>query len=176
MTAVAIQTGTLHEERMRLLYRTHANAVFCALLRWTSGDWQAAEDLVQETMLRAWRKLDSLDGDPVTLRPWLLTVARRVAIDAMRARAVRPPEAESDPLDEFDAPAESYDQVLDRQVLVDGLATLSPDHRAALVQVYLLDQTVPQAARSLGVPDGTVKSRLHYALREVRAAFAGAVV
>jgi RNA polymerase sigma-70 factor (ECF subfamily) len=158
------------EQWMQELYKAHSGALFGSLLRWTAGDWQAAEDLVQETMLRAWRNLDSLRGDPITLRPWLLTVARRLAIDALRARAARPPEAEVDPLERMPGAGESYEQVLNRQLVIDGLAGLSPDHRAALMYVYILDQTVPQTARNLGVPEGTVKSRVHHALRAMRLA------
>jgi RNA polymerase sigma-70 factor (ECF subfamily) len=172
-TPTAPLTPAAREQRMQALYDAHSGALFGALLRWTAGDWQAAEDLVQETMLRAWRNLDSLRGDPTTLRPWLLTVARRVAIDALRARAARPPESEVDPLERMPGPGESYEQVLNRQLVVDGLAGLSPDHRAALMHVYILDQTVPQAARSLGVPEGTVKSRVHHALKAIRATLDG---
>jgi RNA polymerase sigma-70 factor (ECF subfamily) len=164
-------TPAAREQRMQALYDAHSGALFGSLLRWTAGDRQAAEDLVQETMLRAWRNLDSLRGDPARLRPWLLTVARRLAIDALRARAARPPEAEVDPLERMAGRGESYEQVLNRQLVIEGLSGLSPDHRAALMHVYILDQTVPQAARSLGVPEGTIKSRVHHALRAIRSAF-----
>jgi RNA polymerase sigma-70 factor (ECF subfamily) len=158
------------DERMQAIYDRHAAAILHTLLGWTYGDWQAAEDLLQETMVRAWRHLDTLNQDPDTLRPWLTTVARRVAIDRHRVRAARPPESEPEPLDHVVEPTEPYEQLLDRDTLRNAMRSLSPAHRTALVQVYLLDQTVPEAANALGVPEGTVKSRLHHALRHVRAA------
>jgi RNA polymerase sigma-70 factor (ECF subfamily) len=155
---------------MRMVYKAHAGALLGTLLRWTCGDRPAAEDLLQETMLRAWRNLDTLNPDTAALRSWLMTVARRIAIDALRARTARPPETAADPLERVAVSGEPFEQYVNRQVIRDALAGLSAEHRAALTHVYFLDQTVPQAARQLGVPEGTVKSRLHYALRAVRAA------
>jgi RNA polymerase sigma-70 factor, ECF subfamily len=157
------------ENRMQRIYDSHSGALLRTLLNWTYGDWQAAEDLMQETMVRAWRNLDTLNTDPQTLRPWLFTVARRIAIDRFRARLTRPTETEPDPLEHVVERDEPFEQLLDRETIREALRGLSEAHRSALVQVYLLDQTVPEAALVLGVPEGTVKSRLHHALRAVRA-------
>lgn len=153
---------------MRAIYDCHSTALLHTLLNWTYGDWQAAEDLMQETMLRAWRHLETLNADPVTLRPWLFTVARRIAIDRFRAREVRPPETEPESLEQVAEPAEPLERLLDRETLLGALRELSEAHRSALVHVYVMDQTVPEAAATLGVPEGTVKSRLHHGLRAVR--------
>jgi len=155
--------------RMQTIYDLHSAALLRTLLNWTYGDWQAAEDLMQETMVRAWRHLETLNTDPQTLRPWLFTVARRIAIDRFRARVVRPPETEPESLEEAVEPGEPYELLLDRATVVGALRELSEVHRTALVQVYLMDRTVPEAAAALGVPEGTVKSRLHHGLRAVRA-------
>jgi len=163
MTAVAL------DNRMQKIYDSHSRALLRTLLNWTYGDFQTAEDLMQETMVRAWRNLDTLNPDPQTLRPWLFTVARRIAIDRFRARLVRPAETEPDRLEHVAEQDRPYEQLLDRELLREALLGLSEAHRSALIQVYLLDQTVPEAARALGVPEGTVKSRLHHALRAVRA-------
>ncbi len=156
--------------RMRMIYELHSAALLHTLLNWTYGDWQAAEDLMQETMLRAWRHLDSLNPDPDTLRPWLVTVGQRIAIDRHRARAARVPETEPEPLAQLAEPGEPLERLLDRAVVVGALHALTEVHRTALVQVYLMDRTVPEAAAVLGVPEGTVKSRLHHGLRAVRQA------
>ena len=153
---------------MRAIYDCHSSALLHTLLNWTYGDWQAAEDLMQETMLRAWRHLETLNADPLTLRPWLFTVARRIAIDRFRAREVRPPETEPESLEQVPEPAEPLERLLDRETLLGALRELSEAHRSALVQVYVMDKTVPEAAATLGVPEGTVKSRLHHGLRAVR--------
>jgi RNA polymerase sigma-70 factor, ECF subfamily len=163
------------DRRMRTIYEQHAGALLRALLNWTRGDWQAAEDMMQETMLRAWRHLETLDTDPHALRPWLFAVARRIAIDRFRAREVRPPETEPETLEQLAEPAEPLERLLDRETLLGVLRGLSEAQRSALVQVYLLDQTVPEAAATLGLPEGTVKSRLHHGLRAARTSPACAV-
>jgi len=166
--------ATLHRRtpasRMQAIYDLHSAALLRTLLNWTYGDWQAAEDLMQETMVRAWRNLDTLNTDPETLRPWLFTVARRIAIDRFRARLVRPRETEPDSLEEAVDSNESLDHLLNRSTVVGALRELSEVHRSALVEVYLRDRTVPEAAVVLGIPEGTVKSRLHHGLRAARAA------
>jgi len=156
------------DERMRALYQAHSRSLMHHFLTWTHGDRQAAEDLMQETMLRAWRNLDTLNPNPLILRPWLVTVGRRIAIDAVRARSARPPETEPEPLERMAVAGEPFEQILDRDLLREALAGLSAGHRAVLSHVYLMDQTVPQAARELGIPEGTAKSRIHHALRALR--------
>jgi RNA polymerase sigma-70 factor (ECF subfamily) len=163
--------ATLREDRMQRIYRAHSRALMNELLGWTCGDWQAAEDLLQETMMRAWRNLETLNPDPLVLRPWLRTVARRAAIDRYRFRSARPQETELDALERYGEPREPFEeQLLEQQAVWELLRGLSEAHRSVLCHVYLLDQTVPQAAMDLGVPVGTVKSRLHHALHMVRAA------
>lgn len=158
------------EQKMRMIYDVNKTTLMRSLLGWTQGDRAAAEDLVQETMLRAWRHLDILPDDPRSVRPWLLTVSRRLAIDMLRARSSRPTEVEDDPLESMPVAAEPLEQVLDRQVLRTALASLSATHRAVLTQVYFLHRPVRHAAEVLNVPEGTVKSRTHNALRALREA------
>ncbi|MFG2525134.1 sigma-70 family RNA polymerase sigma factor [Streptomyces sp. NPDC048527] len=158
------------EERMRELYQVNAASLLRTLLSWTRGDSQAAEDLVQETMLRAWRNLDALHPDPRLVRPWLLTVSRRLAIDAMRARAARPNEVSDEPLARLATTSEPFEQVLNRVVLQDAMACLSATHRTVVVHVYVMRRSVRETAEMLGVPEGTVKSRSHHALRALREA------
>jgi RNA polymerase sigma-70 factor (ECF subfamily) len=153
---------------MRALYEVNGAPLLSTLLGWTAGDRQAAEDLVQETMLRAWRNLDTLHDDPRSVRGWLVTVSRRLAIDSLRARAARPTEVGDETLVRVPVNTEPYEQVLDREVLRDALAGISAMHREVLLQVFILHQPVRQAAEALGVPEGTVKSRTHHALRALR--------
>src|SRR5579875_2455578 len=159
------------EDRMQAIYDAHSNALFRTLLTWLAGDWQAAEDVLQETMVRAWRNIEALNPDPGVLRPWLLTVARRLTIDRFRSRAARPTEVGVEELEPLGVPVDPYECLLDRRVLFSVLNDLSAAHREALIHVYLLDRTVPEAAAVLGVPEGTVKSRLHHALRALRDMF-----
>lgn len=76
--------------RMRALYERHGRALYRYLLGLSYGQPQLAEDLVQQTLLRAWRNIELLNSDATVLTPWLFTVARRVAIDAARAAASDP--------------------------------------------------------------------------------------
>jgi RNA polymerase sigma-70 factor, ECF subfamily len=156
---------------LRALYDAHAIALLGYAMRLCGGDRARAEDLVQETLVRAWRHLDVLDPSAAPVRPWLFTVAQHLAIDAHRAREARPHEvgegalAGVSGLDELAA-------VLDRIVVVDALAALSPEHRAVIVETYYAGRTVAEAARVLGIPPGTVKSRCYYALRALKLALA----
>lgn len=158
------------EERMRALYEVNSPSLLLTVLGWTRGDRQAAEDLVQETMIHAWRNLDSLRGDPRATRAWLLMMSRRLAVDSARDRATRPVEVgiEDEPVAHIPGGVEPYEQVLDREVLRLALRELSAIHRAVLVQVYFLNRPVRQTAQALGVPEGTVKSRTYNALRALR--------
>jgi RNA polymerase sigma-70 factor (ECF subfamily) len=159
------------EESLRALYDGHAPALLAYAVRLTDGDRARAEDIVQETLVRAWRHLDRLDESAGPVRPWLFTVAQRVAIDAHRARKARPPETGDAVL----ASVPSLDDVepaLDRIVVTDALDSLSADHRAVIVETYYRGRSVAEAAAVLGIPSGTVKSRTYYALRALKLALA----
>ncbi|HLM05723.1 MAG TPA: sigma-70 family RNA polymerase sigma factor [Blastococcus sp.] len=159
------------EESLRALYDDHAPVLLAYAMRLTDGDRVRAEDIVQETLLRAWRNLDQLDSDTRPVRPWLFTVAQRLAIDAHRARRARPAEVGDAAL----ASVPGLDQIegaLDRIVVTDALDSLSQEHRAVIVETYYRGRTVAEAAVVLGIPPGTVKSRCYYALRALKLALA----
>jgi RNA polymerase sigma-70 factor, ECF subfamily len=155
------------EALVRALYSEHGPALVGYVTRIT-GDPQRAEDIVQETLLRAWRKAGSLDGGPASLRAWLFTVAHNLAIDEHRARTVR---AEDDSAALTDVPVVGQlDRALEAWQITEALRTLSRDHREALIETYFRGRSVAEAAAILGVAPGTVKSRTYYALRALRAA------
>lgn len=160
---------TTAEHELAALQREHGGPLLALLLRLCDGDRQRAEDLLQETLLRAWQHPEALHADGfASVRPWLSTVARRLAIDAIRARRARPAEvADGVPEDARITadPAERAAAALDVRAAV---KTLTPQHRDVLVLVYFRGASVAEAARALGVPPGTVKSRAHYALRALR--------
>src|SRR5256886_12989448 len=81
---------------LRALYAEHGDALFAHALRLASGDRQRAEDLVQETLLRAWRHPEALDPDRGSVRAGLFTAARNLAIDSWRSRSGRVGEECSD--------------------------------------------------------------------------------
>jgi RNA polymerase sigma-70 factor (ECF subfamily) len=149
---------------LRQLYDAHAAVLLAYAIRLTDGDRPRAEDLVQETLLRAWRNLEALDDVTRPVRPWLFTVLQRLAIDAHRARRARPQEVGDAVLAAIPG-LDEVEQSLDRIVVTDALWSLSPDHRAVLVETYYRGRSVGEAASVLGIPPGTVKSRCYYALR-----------
>ncbi|MFB4312579.1 sigma-70 family RNA polymerase sigma factor [Actinomadura sp. 21ATH] len=151
------------------LYREYHRPLLSFVLRLTAGDRQWAEDVVQETMIRAWRSADRLDSRSASLMPWLATVARRIVIDNRRHREVRPPEVGDGALENLPM-ADEMDGLLRKVVVADALRALSAPHREVLTETVLRDRTVNQAAEVLGIPVGTVKSRVYYALRALRVA------
>ncbi|GAA4259619.1 MAG TPA: sigma-70 family RNA polymerase sigma factor [Dactylosporangium sp.] len=163
------------DELLCALYREHADALLRFVSRLTAGDRQRAEDIVQETLLRAWRNADRFDHDAVgSLRPWLFTVARRIAIDEHRSASARAGETYGQDLDEVWlaelSQSDETERVLSSLVVMDALRSLSRAHREIIVETYLRDRTVNEVAELLGLPLGTAKSRVYYALRSLRAA------
>jgi RNA polymerase sigma-70 factor (ECF subfamily) len=166
---VSVSVDHVQEAKLRALYDEHASALLAYALRLTNGDRGRAEDIVQETLVRAWRNLGSLDAERGSIRPWLFTVAKRLAIDAYRARTARPDEVGDTMLGLVPAAGE-VENSLDRIVITDALAALSPEHRAVIVETYYRGASVAEAATTLGIPAGTVKSRSYYALRALKLA------
>jgi RNA polymerase sigma-70 factor (ECF subfamily) len=155
------------EAFIRALYAEHGGALFRYALHLTGGDRQRAEDLVQETIVRAWRHPEALaDRQP---RPWLFAVARNLAVDAYRARQSRPPEVGQAVLETLPA-GDDADRTLESWAVAEALASLRPDHRKVIVETYYRGCTVAEAAATLGIPAGTVKSRTYYALKALKLA------
>jgi RNA polymerase sigma-70 factor (ECF subfamily) len=155
------------DDALRRLWDEQAGPLLAFVLRLTGGDRAGAEDVVQETLVAAWRHPEALDPARGPIRPWLLTVARRLVIDQYRARRARPTEVTDEGLTEI-GDDDGVDASLDRWLISDALATLTPEHREALVHTYYAGRTVSEAAVVLGVPPGTVKSRVFYGLRALR--------
>jgi RNA polymerase sigma-70 factor (ECF subfamily) len=155
------------------LYRRYRGPLLLFVLRLTAGDRQQAEDVVQETMVRAWREARRLDLSERSLMPWLATVARRIVIDEQRRKRARPSEIGGAEVVEIaPAAADETDHLLRKVLVIEALQALSAAHREVLNETILRDRTVNQAAEVLGVPVGTVKSRVYYALKALRVVLA----
>ena len=167
----AVRSRTADDAIVTEMYRQYRMPLMAYVLRLTAGDRQHAEDVVQETMVRAWRQAGKLDLTEPSLMPWLATVARRIVIDDKRRRSVRPTEMGDEMLE--NAPvADSTEDLLRKVVVTEALQLLSPAHREVLSETILRDRTVNEAAEVLGIPVGTVKSRVYYALRALRVVLA----
>jgi RNA polymerase sigma-70 factor, ECF subfamily len=143
----------------------HAMLVYAVGL---TGDREAAQDAVQEALVRAWLHPDSLVNGRGSVRGWLLTTVRNIVTDSVRARNVRPREVTATGASE-PVSRDHADLVVSTLLVRESLTRLSPGHRAVVEQVYLHGRSVSQAAERLGIPPGTVKSRAHHALRALRA-------
>jgi RNA polymerase sigma-70 factor (ECF subfamily) len=164
----APRSGRVADEAfVRALYAEHGGALFRYALHLTGGDRQRAEDLVQETIVRAWRHPEALADRPA--RPWLFAVARNLAVDSYRARQARPPETGQAALELLPSDDDA-DRTLESWAVADALASLRPDHRRVIVETYYRGCSVAEAAATLGIPAGTVKSRTFYALKALKLA------
>lgn len=172
VTVIGSASAASPEERaLRDLYLEHGPALYSYVLRMLGGDTHRTEDILQETLLRCWTKQNVADGDGMAVRPWMFRVARNLVIDAHRTRMARPAEINGNPwLDDMCAEVDDIDRMLSSVVVQDALRTLTPVHREALQATIFADRTTQQAAEALGVPQGTVKSRVYYALRSLRSA------
>ncbi len=151
---------------IRQLYSHYARALH-GYVEQFCPDRASADDIVQETFIRAWRHLPQLSADDRPVRPWLFRVARNLLIDANRAARARPMTVPGQPAGEI-AIDSGMDEILDRQLVSAALQHLSPAHQSVLVETFYRGGTMATVARELGIPHGTARSRLHYALDALR--------
>ncbi|MGI5401197.1 sigma-70 family RNA polymerase sigma factor [Streptomyces sp. CA-135486] len=162
--------GDEQERALRALYEEQADPLYTYVVRLLGGDRYRAEDIVQETLLRCWRRQDLGVGGQL-LRPWLFRVARNLVIDGHRRRLARPHEIDGGNwLAELSDEADEIEELLSSVVVGEALKALAPAHREVLYETYFVGRTTQEAAVALGVPQGTVKSRVFYALRALRLA------
>lgn len=156
---------TLDAQVVSDIYRDHGDALRRFVLR-VADDRNEADDVVQETVLRVWRAAPVLTG---SLRSYLFATARNVIIDRHRRAAVRisPVALGAQDPQAADGP-ERMDEVLDRILVEEALMRLSFEHRQVILHLHYWGSTVAQAASSIGIPQGTVKSRAYHAVRAMR--------
>lgn len=160
----------MDERTMIDLVRDFAKPLHRYVSRLTSHDTQLAEDVVQETLVRAWQRPHIVNNQYSSMRPWLFTVARNLVNDYWRARKSRPAEVGDGELAAMAEERDQIDETVQAHAMREAMARLSPEHRAVLVQIYYHGLSIVDAAETLGIPAGTVKSRTYYALRSLRLA------
>ncbi|GAA5154242.1 sigma-70 family RNA polymerase sigma factor [Nocardioides marinquilinus] len=160
-----------HEDGVRAAYAAHGDELFRLALRGL-GDRGAAEDVVQETFVRAWRHGARYDPARASLRTWLFEIARHVVVDAQRARGARPWLRDLADHERLDIVApwvdDGWERLMRRVLVEEALTRLGADHREALTQTYLADRPYPEVAAELGIPESTLRSRVFYGLKALR--------
>jgi RNA polymerase sigma-70 factor (ECF subfamily) len=159
----------LDDMAIRAAYTAHAGELYGFAYR-SLGDGGLAEEAVQETFVRAWRAAERFDEQIGSMRTWLFSILRHVVIDLARARAARPPLASADDVEDV-APAttdDAFDRALVSWQIEEALRRIGTDHRHVLLETYFRGRRYAEVAEDLGIPEGTVKSRVYYALKAVR--------
>lgn len=151
--------------RLRALHDAYSTVLWRYVVRLT-GDAASADDVVQETLLRALRSPRILAQEPDSARPWLFTVARHLVIDEARSARRRHELSTAHPPEEVTE--DRVDALFESILVAEALAGIGPDHREVLVHAYYGGKSIADMARELDIPQGTVKSRLHYGLRALR--------
>lgn len=156
--------GALTDERdVREAYAAHATELYGFAVR-SLGDSGLAEEAVQETFLRAWRAGDRFDPQIGSLRTWLFAILRNVVIDLGRARAARPSVADGG----IEPSVEPLGEALLAWQVEEAMQRIGEQHRRVLIETYYRGRPYAEVAAELGVPEGTVKSRVYYGLRALR--------
>ncbi|MEZ3159677.1 sigma-70 family RNA polymerase sigma factor [Microbacterium sp. BWT-B31] len=155
------------DPRLAALFDAHARPLWRYVVHLT-GDRAGADDVVQETLLRAWRTPRILEQEPSSTRAWMITVARHLVIDEARSARRRHEQPVADVPDR--GRDDDTDRLFEAILIEEALAAISVEHRSVIVNAYYGGLSVAQTAAALDIPEGTVKSRLHYGLRALRLA------
>ena len=159
------------DDGVREAYAAHGGELYRFAMR-ALGDAGAAQDVVQETFLRAWRAADRFDPELASLRVWLFAIARNVVVDQARRVEARPWLRQlAEPAD-LEATAgtspDPSDRLLRGWVVEEALRRIGEDHRRAIVETYLRDRPYAEVAAELGIPVATLRTRVFYALKALR--------
>jgi len=153
----------------RRLYEKHGPAI----QGWAQGrfgDRQTSEEVVQEVVLSAWRKYAQFDPTRGSERSWMFGIARNVAATRHR-RDKRHLAVVTNELPDSTRASSGEDhaeRVAERSLVADAVRGLRDDHRSVITAAYWEGLSTKEIAGQLDIPDGTVKSRLHYAMRALR--------
>jgi RNA polymerase sigma-70 factor (ECF subfamily) len=152
---------------MQTLFARHRTAVYRWLLRFV-GNEAVAEDLLSDVFLDVWRQADRFQGRS-SVSTWLLAIARFKALSARRTRKNAELDAtiEATVADPADNPEVMLEKKNREELVRAALNNLSPEHKEVIDLVYYHEKSVDECAQILGVPSGTVKTRMFYARKKV---------
>jgi len=155
----------------RSLYRSYGAELYGFAVN-RLGDTHLAEELVQDVFTRAWRSAEQYSPKRGSVRTWLYAIARNALVDAERRRGRRPPPPPGHEAGEaaHAGAHEPIERSLLRYQIQLALSRLTFEHRQVLGLVHFRGLSVAEIAALTGLPEGTVKSRLHYAARNFRLA------
>jgi len=156
-------TTFTREQDVREAYAAHSGELYGFAVR-SLGDAGLAEEAVQETFVRAWRAGERFDPEIGSLRTWLFAILRNVVIDLGRARSVRPGVGEGG----IEPTVEPFEQALSAWQIEEAMRRIGSEHRRVIFETYYRGRPYAEVAKELGVPEGTVKSRVYYGLRALR--------
>ncbi len=155
------------EALARRLYEQHGPA----LNRWAVGrfsDPQVAEEVVHETVMSAWRKHDQYNPERGSERAWVFGIVKNVAASRHRSATRHLRMVLTDDVDNRAIDDVELARLAEVSLIVDAFDALTDDHRMVVAAAYWEGMSTREIAALLGIPDGTVKSRLHYALKILR--------
>ena len=162
------------DEALRALYKEHGTLIYSYCHRVVGPN--LAADVTQEVFISAWRSRENYDSQRGTFAAWLMTIAKRRCVDALR-RAGRRPEFATDTTDVGSEPASedvvAVEQVADRMLLDEVIARLPSRARRAVELAFFEQLTHPEIAATTGSPLGTVKSDIRRALAAMRTQLGG---
>lgn len=155
---------TTDEFGLRAAFLAHSGELV-GFARRALGDAQLAEEAAQETFVRAWQHRERFDPSLGSMRTWLFAIERRLVIDLARSRAIR----RTEPLPPDTAEVEDgIARAMQAWQVEEAIRRLRDEHRHVLVEIYYLGRPSRSVADELGIPDGTVRSRLFYALKALK--------
>lgn len=154
----------LDPERLGAAFVAHRPELL-GFARQSLGDLGLAEEAVQETFVRALRARHRFDPRLGAMRAWLFAIERRIIVDLARTRSARRTQElnENTPTtsDQLEVAMQSWN-------VEEALRRLGPEHRLVVLEIYYRGRPSRELAHELGIPEGTVRSRLYYALRALR--------
>jgi RNA polymerase sigma-70 factor (ECF subfamily) len=162
--AAADMRETPDRDRLGTAFEAHRSELL-GFARQSLGDPELAEEAVQETFVRALRTQHGFNPELGSIRPWLFAIERHVIVDLARSRSAR----QTQELDrDLPSAVDQMEVALRAWNVEEALRRLGPEHRQVVLEIYYRGRPSRELAHQLGIPEGTVRSRLYYALRALR--------